>query len=95
MDDDPLTPTFREAEFVIRVEVAEVWPNCPRYVHRYDKVATSRYVPTEDAPTPMAAWKRIDIVQDALPAKDRARAAEAGGTVTIEEWMGQVGRGEG
>ena len=43
----------------------------------------------------MAAWKRIDIVQDALPAKDRARAAEAGGTVTIEEWMGQVGRGEG
>ena len=95
MEDDPLTPTFREAEFVIRVEVAEVWPNCPRYVHRYDKVATSRYVPTEDAPTPMAAWKRIDIVQDALPAKDRARAAEAGGTVTIEEWMGQVGRGEG
>lgn len=93
--DDPLTPTFREAELVIRVEVTEVWPNCPRYVHRYDKVAQSRYVPTEAAPTPMAGWKRVDIMQDALPAKDQGRAADAGGTVTIEEWFGQVGRGEG
>ena len=95
MEDDPLTPTFQEAELVIRVEITEVWPNCPRYVHRYDKVATSRYVPSEAAPTPVAGWKRIDILQDALPPRDQERTAQAGGTVTIEEWSGQVQRGEG
>ena len=48
---DPLTPTFREAEPVVRVEVTEVWPNCPRHV------------PSEAAPTPMAGWKHIDSLQ--------------------------------
>ena len=43
----------------------------------------------------MAEWKRIDILQDALPAKDVGQAEHAGGTITIETWMANVGQGKG
>lgn len=68
-------------------------PNCPRYVHRHTKVAASRYVPRAECATPLAGWKRIDLVQDALPGKDQGRAEKEGGLVTIEEWFGKVGTG--
>lgn len=88
--DDPLVATWPEAQFVVRVQVSEVFPNCPRYVHRYAKVAASKYVPRAGEPTPLAGWKRIDLMQDALPARDQGRAAGAGGVIPIEEWFGQV-----
>src|SRR6476620_8958638 len=31
---DPLMMDYPEAQFVVRVRVREVFPNCPRYVHR-------------------------------------------------------------
>ena len=34
-----------------------------------------------------------DLVQDALPGKDKGRAEKEGGLVTIEEWFGKVGTG--
>jgi hypothetical protein len=36
-EDDPLKAQFLEAQLMVRVAVTEVWPNCPRYVHRYQK----------------------------------------------------------
>jgi hypothetical protein len=32
--DDPLLPEYPEAQFVVRVVVREVFPNCPRYIHK-------------------------------------------------------------
>ena len=90
---DPLLMEFFEAQVVVRVKVTHVWPNCPRYVHRHTKVAASRYVPRAECATPLAGWKRIDLVQDALPGKDQGRAEKEGGLVTIEEWFGKVGTG--
>lgn len=84
---------FLEAQLVVRVAVTEVWPNCPRYVHRYQKSLRSRYVPRTQCETPLAGWKRIDIIQDDLPAADQGRAAKEGGLVTIEERFGKVGVG--
>lgn len=91
---DPLMASFREALMVVRVAVTEVWPNCPRYVHRMQKVQASRYVPRADCQTPLAGWKRIDMLQDDLPAKDHGRAGKEGGTISIENWFGKVATGD-
>ena len=40
-----------EAQFVVRVR-ARIFPNCPRYVHRYEKVAPSVFVPARTARRP-------------------------------------------
>jgi hypothetical protein len=83
---------YNEADFIVRVELSELWQNCPRYIHRYQRVDRSRYVPRADCETPLAEWKRIDLVQDVLPPADAARA-QAAGTLAIEEWMEKVKTG--
>lgn len=90
---DPLMMQYVEAQGIVRVTVEGVWPNCPRYVHRMEKVKTSRYVPRAACETPMAGWKRIDIVQDALPAREKGKAAQAGGLITVEDWFGKLAQG--
>jgi predicted pyridoxine 5'-phosphate oxidase superfamily flavin-nucleotide-binding protein len=71
--DDPLTADYPEAQFVVRVRARAVYPNCPRYIHRYQLVRRSRFVPTADCLTPVPAWKRNDWAVDALPRTDPAR----------------------
>ena len=44
--------------------------------------------------TPLAGWKRIDLLQDDLPAKDQGRAAKEGGVISIEDWFGKVAQGD-
>ncbi len=92
---DPLRAVYPEAELIVRVAVTQSWINCPRYIHRYRKEAPSRYVPRAECETPYAEWKRIDFLQDALPPKDAGRAAQEGGTLSMEEWAAKVARGEG
>ena len=92
-DRDPLMGSFKEALMLVRVAVTEVWPNCPRYVHRVEKVTPSRYVPRTACATPLAGWKRIDLLQDDLPAKDQGRAVKEGGLISIEDWFGKVAQG--
>ena len=53
-----------------------------------EKVSASRYVPRENINTPLAGWKRIDILQDALPAEDQGRADKEGGKISVEELFG-------
>ncbi|HZP85267.1 MAG TPA: pyridoxamine 5'-phosphate oxidase family protein [Burkholderiales bacterium] len=90
---DPLMMDYVEAQGIVRVTVDSTWPNCPRYVHRYEKVKQSRYVPRPQCETPLAGWKRIDIVQPSLAAKDQGKAEKAGGLVTLEQWYGKVAEG--
>ena len=71
--DDPLRADYPEAQFVVRVRPRAVYPNCPRYIHRYELVRRSRFVPREDFVTPVPAWKRSDWAFDALPEHDPAR----------------------
>jgi len=93
-DNDPLLSEYKEAQLIVRVTVERVWPNCPRYVHRMQKETASRYVPREGVDTPLAGWKRVDIVQDALPAEDHGRADKEGGQISVEEWYGKVAVGD-
>ena len=72
---DPLLAEYPEAQFMVRVEVREVFPNCPRYIHRYQLVQRSKFVPKVDCRTPVPDWKRAEWARDALPEKDPAREA--------------------
>jgi len=92
--DDPLVAEFPGAELVVRVAVSEIWVNCPRYIHRYRKLDPSRYVPREDCETPIAEWKKLDMIQDALPEADRRRVAAIGETITEDEYKARLLRGE-
>ncbi len=70
---DPLLGDYVEAQFVVRVRTRAVYPNCPRYIHRYTLVQRSRFVPHTDSLTPVPEWKRSDWAADALPKHDPAR----------------------
>ena len=71
--DDPIRGQYPEAQFVVRVRARAVFPNCPRYIHRYELVRRSRFVPSRDCLTPVPEWKRSDWAVDALPEGDPAR----------------------
>ena len=91
--DGPLLSLFKEAELVVKVAVSETWMNCPRYIHRYQKLERSRYAPGVEAETPFCEWKRIDIMQDTLRPAEVEKVAQIG-TVTIDDWMGKVIAGD-
>ena len=54
------------------VEVDEVFPNCPRYIHRMALVERSKYVPRTEEEPPVPSWKRAEWARDVLPADDPA-----------------------
>jgi len=84
---------YKEAELVVRVVVSETWMNCPRYIHRMQKVKPSRYVPREGAETPLCEWKRIEGIEDVLrPAE--LTAVEKAGKITEEQWIGRIVAGD-
>jgi uncharacterized protein len=72
-DDDPLVAEYPEAQFVVRVRAERVYPNCPRYIHRYRLVERSRFVPKTECETPVPKWKTEQWSADALPEEDPAR----------------------
>jgi len=72
---DPLLAEYPEAQFIVRVRAREVFPNCPRYIHKYQLVERSTFVPHAGCETPIPEWKRQDWAHDALPANDPARTA--------------------
>jgi hypothetical protein len=71
-DHDPLLADYPEAQFVVRVAVRQVFPNCARYIHHYELVERSPFVPRPECRTPVPDWKRMEFVVDALPADDPA-----------------------
>ncbi len=72
---DPLMAEYPEAQFVVRVHVREVFPNCPRYIHKMALVERSKFVPKSECKTPVPSWKTGGWVEDVLPANDAARDA--------------------
>jgi hypothetical protein len=61
------------AQLIVRVAVREVFPNCPRYIHRYQLVERSKFVPKKTGRPPVPDWKRSDWACDVLPENDPAR----------------------
>lgn len=93
---DPMLPEFVGAELIIRVKVTETFINCPRYIHRYQRLQTSNYAPQAACePPPPPQWKRIDALQDVLPDRERDLAEKLGGTITFQEYGDLVTKGNG
>ncbi|MCA9832251.1 MAG: pyridoxamine 5'-phosphate oxidase family protein [Dehalococcoidia bacterium] len=69
--DDPLLAEYPEAQFVVRVQAEEIFPNCPRYIHKMQMVERSRFVPKDACETPDAEWK--DHFEEVLPEDQRKR----------------------
>jgi uncharacterized protein len=70
--DDTLLEEFPGAQFVVRVRATEIFPNCPRYIHRLELVERSRFVPKAECEPPVPDWKRREWARDVLPAGDPA-----------------------
>jgi uncharacterized protein len=69
---DALLSEYPEAQFIVRVRAREVFPNCPRYIHKLKPVEASHFVPRAGCETPVPGWKRSEWARDALPEKDPA-----------------------
>ena len=72
-EQDPLLAEYEGAQLVVRVHVRQVFPNCPRYIHKLQPVERSAFVPRAGCTTPVPDWKRSDLARDVLPANDPAR----------------------
>jgi hypothetical protein len=70
-------PSYSEAQFVVVVTVREVFPNCPRYVHKFALVERSQFVPHAGCDTPVPSWKKSDWARDALPQGDPAAGVKS------------------
>lgn len=89
-DNDDLMAAYPGAELIVRAEITAAFVNCPRYVHRHQRVETSRYVPDDEGHAPLAPWKRMDVMQDVIPDQDRHRVAAEGGTIDSDEYQAIV-----
>jgi len=70
---DALIDQYPGAQFIVRVRATQVFPNCPRYIHRMAPVERSRFVPRADREAPVPDWKRSDWARDVLPKGDPTR----------------------
>ena len=70
--DDTLLPEYPEAQCIVRVRPREIFPNCPRYIHKMKLVERSHFVPKSGCVTPVPGWKKGDWVADVLPRGDPA-----------------------
>jgi predicted pyridoxine 5'-phosphate oxidase superfamily flavin-nucleotide-binding protein len=66
-ESDPLLAAYVEAQLVVRVRATEVFPNCPRYIHRYARLERSEFVPRAGCETPVPEWKSREWARDVLP----------------------------
>ena len=66
-------PSYPEAQFVVKVKVRQVFPNCPRYIHKMQLVERSSFVPHAAVATPVPGSKRSEWACDVLPEGDPAR----------------------
>jgi predicted pyridoxine 5'-phosphate oxidase superfamily flavin-nucleotide-binding protein len=72
-EDDPLVDSYPGAQFVVRVRGQAVFANCRRYVHHYELVERSPFVPSASADPPVPDWKLDPWFDGTLPKDDPAR----------------------
>lgn len=89
-----LMDQYTEAQYLIFVDVSNIWINCPRYVHKYKKLDKSKYVPEPCKTTPIPAWKRLDMVQDAITPEEKLLAQQQG-LLNLDQYEEKVRQGEG
>ena len=72
-DSDPLLDQVVGAQLIVRVTAQQIFPNCPRYIHRMQVVEPSIYVPQAGVEAPIPKWKTYPQFNEVLPSDDKAR----------------------
>jgi len=72
-DNDPLLEQVVGAQLIVRVTPQQIFPNCPRYIHRMQLVDSSMYVPQAGVEAPIPKWKTFPQFNAVLPQRDPAR----------------------
>jgi predicted pyridoxine 5'-phosphate oxidase superfamily flavin-nucleotide-binding protein len=65
--DDPLSREIAGAQLIVRVAVAAIFPNCPRYIPALTLSEPSVYTPQGNAARVEPAWKSFDMFKDVVP----------------------------
>ncbi len=95
IQEQALLTEFVGAQLLVEVKISEIFFNCPRYIHRYQRLQTSKYAPQNGCEiTPAPQWKRIDAIQDVLPQSQQHIAEQLGGTLTPEEYTALLLQGQ-
>src|SRR5450830_1114062 len=89
LDESPNLDRYPGAELLVKIVPTEIWINCPRYIHSYQKIAESPYTPGSKTDKRIAQWKRLDSVVDSLSDKDKAAALESG-IISLDEYNQKV-----
>src|SRR5262249_19543889 len=63
---------------LIRITISQAFVNCGRYIHNLARRALSPHIPDEAGRQPFPAWKRLEVIADALPDRDKSQVAAAG-----------------
>jgi predicted pyridoxine 5'-phosphate oxidase superfamily flavin-nucleotide-binding protein len=66
-DDDALLSEYPGAQLIVRVQAEQIFPNCPRYIHKAQIIKYSVYAPRLDYTPPEPEWKQMEEFRDALP----------------------------
>lgn len=93
-ENDSLLKKYPGAELMVRVDIQEIFINCPRYIHRMEPKEPSKYAPSDLGKAPAPQWKRIDALQDVLPPKDQGIADELGGQISLDAYGELVMKGQ-
>lgn len=92
-EDDPLTAGHTGALMIVRVALERIFTNCPRYIHKYRRLGSSGFVPRPGREAPVPEWKRVDYLQDKLPAPDRDKARQSGEVISEAEYRRHFWKG--
>ena len=66
VEGDPLLASHPGAQFIVRVQAARIFPNCPRYIPDMQLVDPSIYAPRPGVEPPEPAWKDFDSFRDCI-----------------------------
>ena len=92
VEDQKLLDAFPGAIAVIKAHIDRTFVNCARYIHKYQRIETSRHVPDDEGEQPLASWKRIEGMGPLLSPADQARAE--GQQISAQDYADLLKRGE-
>ena len=92
VEDQKLLDAFPGAIAVIKAHIDRTFVNCARYIHKYQRIETSRHVPDDEGEQPLASWKRIEGMRPLLSPADQARAE--GQQISAQDYADLLKRGE-
>jgi uncharacterized protein len=63
---DPLLPMTAGAQLIVRVKAGAIFPNCPRYIPKFELREPSAYIPRPGQQPMEPAWKGFDAFKDVI-----------------------------